>query len=119
MLFSEVVNSSIFICVGDSLWIPEKFISCFSSIDFESDFKLSGIGCVYNEFDLDPTSTSVKQFAFPSARYATLASRLQQQSILAAPLSHQMMFSSTHNVFILVASLFILLASQGFLYTYA
>jgi hypothetical protein len=24
MLFSEVVNSSIFICAGDSLWRPEK-----------------------------------------------------------------------------------------------
>jgi hypothetical protein len=58
MLFSEVVNSSIFICAGDSLWRPEKFTSCFSSIDSEPDFRLSGIGCVYNEFDLDPIGIS-------------------------------------------------------------
>jgi hypothetical protein len=32
----------------------KKFTSCFSSIDSEPDFRLSGIGCVYNEFDLDP-----------------------------------------------------------------
>jgi hypothetical protein len=110
MLFSEVVNSLIFICVRDSLWRPEKFTSCFSSIDSESDFRLNGIRCVYNEFDLDPTLILVRQFGFPSAQYATPASRLQQQSILATPLSHQMMFSLTHNVFILLASVLLLLA---------
>jgi hypothetical protein len=42
MFFSEVVNSSIFICAGDSLWRPEKIQFFFNFffvqilIDFDS-----------------------------------------------------------------------------------
>jgi len=40
MLFYEVVNSSIFICVGDSLWRPEKrqFLFNFFFVQFLIDF---------------------------------------------------------------------------------
>ncbi len=40
MLFSEVVNSSIFICVGDSLWRPEKrqFLFNFFFVQILTDF---------------------------------------------------------------------------------
>jgi hypothetical protein len=35
MLFSEVVNSSIFICAGDSLWRPERDNFCLISFLFK------------------------------------------------------------------------------------
>jgi hypothetical protein len=40
MFFSEVVNSSIFICVGDSLWRPEKkqFLFNFFFVQILTDF---------------------------------------------------------------------------------
>jgi hypothetical protein len=40
MLFPEVVNSSIFICVGDSLWRPQKiqFFFNFFFVQILTDF---------------------------------------------------------------------------------